>query len=131
MKEVFLKAEALGQALVESQAFTKMNLAEQEATQNPVVMEAAEKRNVLRAQVEALLQVKEVDRTALEAASQELKQAEEALMALPEIAKLEEERLVFANMMNQVNKLIQYALTGEMPQDSCEGSCAGCSGCGC
>ena len=131
MKEVFLQAEALGKALVESQVFTEMNIVEQEAMGNPKVMEAAEKRNVLRAQVEALLQEKDVDRSALEGASQELKEAEEALMTLPELVKLEEKRLVFANMMNQVNKLIQYALTGEMPQDECAGSCAGCSGCGC
>jgi hypothetical protein len=36
----------------------------------------------------------------------------------------------FTDMMQQVNKIIKYVVTGEMEQDEgCSGSCGSCGGC--
>lgn len=130
MENVYQKAEELGKAILNSQAYSEMNLVEQEAVESEQVQSLAQQRNESRLTVESLLQTPEVDREALEEASAKLKAAEDALQALPIMAALEEKRAAFATMMNDVNKLIQFALTGEMPEESgCGGNCGGCSGC--
>lgn len=130
MEKVYQKAEELGNAILQSQAYSEMSIAEQEAMQSEQVQALAQARNEARQKVESLLQTPQVDRTNLEEASAALKAAEEGMQALPIMAQLEEKRMVFANMMNQVNKLIEYALTGQMPQDNgCSGNCGSCGGC--
>lgn len=130
MENVYQKAEELGKAILQSQAYSEMNIAEQAAMDNDQVQNLAQDRNDARQKVQDLLQTPQVDRAALEEASAALKVAEEALQALPMMIALEEKQQAFANMMNDVNKLIQYALTGEMPQESgCGGNCGSCGGC--
>ena len=129
MKNVFDKAEELGKAILESEEFAAMNMAEQAAMADEATLTAAEKAGEARQRVEGLLQTPGADKDALEAAGKELEEAESTLHQLPLIKDLDEKRNRFTFMMNEMNNIIQYTLTGEEPQSGCSGSCSSCSGC--
>ena len=130
MKNVMDRAQALAEAIVESEVYQNMHKAEQAMMQNEeankVVADFMEKRQA----VEALLASNELDHDALSAASVEMEAAEKALNANEDIAALQNARRDFTNMMDNVNRILRLVITGEPDEPhTCSGSCSSCSGC--
>ena len=130
MKNVMDRAQALAEAIVESEVYQNMHKAEQAMMQNEeankVVADFMEKRQA----VEALLASNELDHDALSAASVEMEAAEKALNANEDIAALQNDRRDFTNMMDNVNRILRLVITGEPDEPhTCSGSCSSCSGC--
>ena len=114
MNEVFEKARALGQAIVESEEFKTMRALEDEAMAMPEVAQLA----------------KEVpDHTALAAHSEQMKAAQEKLNTMDAVIRMGEARGVFSAMMSQVNQVLQFMVTGETEEAGCSGNCGSCGGC--
>lgn len=132
MKEVLQQAEKLAQTILDSEEFIRMhqletNMAKDEATVN-LITAVTEKRQA----VETLLSSSEMDHTALAAAADELETAEEAMNQSEIIQQMRDARGAFSNMMQNVNQILRFVITGDTGEDEdagCSGSCGSCGGC--
>ena len=132
MKKVLEQAEALAGSILDSEEFIRMRLAEQAATRDEeatrLIADFIEKRQ----RVENLLSENNLDKDELTSASDEMEAAQKTMNDYPMIQAMQTARAEFTNMMNQVNTLIRFVVTGEteQPQSGCSGSCDSCGGCG-
>ena len=62
--------------------------------------------------------------------SQEMDDAQQALNAMPAVDAMTTARQNFSELMNQVNHVLEFMITGEVEQGGgCTGNCASCGGC--
>jgi cell fate (sporulation/competence/biofilm development) regulator YlbF (YheA/YmcA/DUF963 family) len=131
MKKVLEHAEQLAGSILDSKEFISMRLAEQAATRDEeatrLIADFIEKRQ----RVENLLSDNNLDQGELASAGDEMEAAQKKMNDHPMIQAMQSARTEFTNMMNQVNALIRFVVTGEsqQPQSGCSGSCDSCSGC--
>lgn len=131
MREVMLKAQELAMTILESETCRKLKSLEERVSRDPEAAEAAaavyEKKN----RVERVI-AETHDPEAIRAAAEELEQAEKVLNSVPGVAELRKAREDFDRMMENVNRILRLAVTGEtLPeQGACSGNCADCGGCG-
>ena len=125
MIEVVEKTRELGEAIVASKEYREMQLAEAEAESDPA---AVQLENSVREAV-GLLQ-RETEDTRRQELSLQLEALKQSLAALPVIERRDRAREGFSRLMEQVNNVLQFTVTGEVAQDTrCSGNCGGCSGC--
>jgi ligand-binding sensor domain-containing protein len=83
--------------------------------------------------VENLLAQNDIDHTALASAGEKLEAAQKAMEEYGKIKNMREANDAFNRMMQQVNKIIKFVITGEQDEGdgcaSCSGSCDSCGGC--
>jgi len=62
---------------------------------------------------------------------QEMDEVQQQLTAMPAVDAMTSARQQFSELMTQVNHVLEFIITGELPQSSggCSGNCSGCSGC--
>ncbi len=131
MKKVLEQAEQLAGSILDSEEFIRMRLAEQAVTKDEeatrLIADFIEKRQ----RVENLLSSNNLDKGELSSASDDMDASQKKMNDYPMIKAMQTARADFTNMMNQVNTLIRFVVTGEseQPQSGCSGSCDGCSGC--
>jgi len=131
MKNVLEQAEKLASSILDSSEFITMRLAEQAATKDAeatqLIADFIEKRQV----VEQMLSENNLDQGALSLAGEAMEEAQKIMNAYPMIQKMQSARADFTSMMNKVNALIRFVVTGEteQPQSGCSGSCDSCNGC--
>ena len=129
MEKVLNQAEMLAEAILESEEYIAMRLAEQEAMKdekaNQLIAAYTEKRQV----VEKLLSDPNMDHGKLAEAGEELENVEHAIDENAVLNKMRQTNDAFTNMMKKVNSIIRYVVTGEK-EEGCSGSCDSC-GCGC
>ncbi len=131
MKTVLEQAEKLASSILDSDEFLGMRLAEQAVTHDPeatrLIADFIEKRQ----RVEELLSQNDLDQGTLATAGDEMEEAQLRMNECPLVQKMQAARADFTNMMNQVNALIRFVVTGEteQPEESCAGSCETCDGC--
>ncbi|MCE5342000.1 MAG: YlbF family regulator [Eubacteriales bacterium] len=133
MERVLNQAEQLAEAILDSEEFIKMRLAEQAAMQDEEAAQLLDDYAQKRRNVEDLLSSNELDHVELKRVSEELTVAQNAMDGNLKIKTMREASNDFAGMMNQVNKIIKFVVTGENEEDDgCSGSCSSCGGsCGC
>ena len=130
MEKVLNQAEMLAEAILESEEYITMRLAEQAAIrdENATQLNASYSQN--RPAVENLLADANMDHGALAMAGQELQEVERAIDECEVLNKMRESNEAFNAMMKKVNAIIRYVVTGEEEQEEgCTGSCSTCSGC--
>ncbi|NLI21123.1 MAG: YlbF family regulator [Clostridiales bacterium] len=133
MEQVLNQAEQLAEAILESEEFIKMRLAEQAAMRDETAAQLISEYSERRAEVENLLAASDMDHDALSVASAKLDETQKAIDENPMIRTMRDTNAVFAEMMQQVNKIIKLVVTGEgeeEEEDCCSGSCGSCGGCG-
>lgn len=122
-------AEQLAEAILESEEYIRMRIAEQAAMRDEGAAALVDGYSACRGDVENLLASNDLDRAALEAASAKLAAAEAAMDANTLIQAMRESNAVFGAMIKKVNQIIKYVVTGEAEEESgCSGSCASCGG---
>ncbi len=129
MDLVFAKTRELGEALLESEAYKNMKAAEDKAMQNA---EAAQLMGELlehRGNIQELMQVTNPDPGALKRLSDEMDDIQERLQMMDDIQELTNARSEFTSLINQVNQVLQFIVTGRMDDDDCSGDCSACAGC--
>jgi cell fate (sporulation/competence/biofilm development) regulator YmcA (YheA/YmcA/DUF963 family) len=125
MIEVINRSRALGEAIVASDAFKAMQLAESEAQSDPA---AVQMENAIAGLAEQLRQAAD-DAQRLNV-TQQMDALRQALSELPVIQQRDEARAGFSRLMEQVNNILQFTITGEISTlSSCSGNCGGCQGC--
>ena len=129
MDAVFQKTRELGQALIESEAYQQMKAAEDKAARN---QEAADTMNhylELRGQIQEILSRENPDSAVLKRLSDEMDATQEKLNMIDDIAAMTQARAAFSELINQVNQVLQFIVTGQVPGESeCSGGCASCGG---
>lgn len=129
MRNVMEKAQALAQAIVESDIYQRMHTAESQVTADADAAGAIAALMEKRQAVENLLAEEDMDHTALAEAGKAMEEAEAALNEQPLVKELQTARADFSQMMENVNRILRLVITGETEDESgCGGSCSGCSG---
>ena len=132
MREVMMKAQALAEAIVQSEIYQKMHGLEDQVTKDEkataLIAAYMEKRN----DVELLLRSPEFDAEKVAAAGQELQDAEKAMEECTMVKDMREAQQTFQEMMDNVNRILRLVITGEVEDggSACTGNCASCAGCG-
>jgi len=125
MIEVVEKTRELGEAIVASKEYREMQLAEAEAESDPA---AVQLENSVREAV-GLLQ-RETEDARRQELSLQLEALKQSLAALPVIERRDRAREGFSRLMEQVNNVLQFTITGEISAlSSCSGNCGSCGGC--
>ncbi len=126
--EVLDKARQLGSAIVASEEFTRMQLAQArlEADASYAALSAELQR--CREEVPRLLREGQEEEARLLGERRE--ELQQTLSQLPSVLDMMDTRSAFSRLMDQVNNVLQFTVTGEVAQDTrCSGNCGGCSGC--
>ena len=119
MSKVTDCARELGQAIVDSEEYKTMQMTEKTAMSR--YLEAKDNMH-------AAMSTGDADQIAH--FSQEMDDAQQALNAMPAVDAMTTARQNFSELMNQVNHVLEFMITGEVEQGGgCTGNCASCGGC--
>ena len=129
MNKVQECARALGEAIIASDEYKNMQIAENAAMNDTAATEAMSRFMELRSMLNAAMSMPEPDAEQIAKYGQEMDELQQALNNMPSIDAMTSSRQAFSAMMNQVNKILEFMITGEVEQGGCSGNCGGCSGC--
>ena len=129
MDNVFQKTRELGEALLASETYQRMKAAEDKAMQNAQAAGLMSDLLEKRSGIQQLMQQENPDAGALKRLSDEMDEIQEQLRMMDEIVALTEARSEFTSLINQVNQVLQFIVTGKMDSGDCAGDCSSCSGC--
>ena len=133
MHEVFEKARLLGEAIQRSQEFQGMKEAEQAAMADAQAAALMSDFLSHKTEVEDMLSDDAPDPEVLAGHSAAMEALQAQLNDMDIVQSMTRARAEFAGMMQQVNQVLRFLVTGEMEDDEeegCGGNCGGCSGCG-
>lgn len=129
MDSVFQKTRELGEALLTSETYQRMKAVEDKAMQNAQAAGLMSDLLEKRSGIQQLMQQENPDAGALKRLSDEMDEIQEQLRMMDDIVALTEARSEFTSLINQVNQVLQFIVTGRMDSGDCKGDCSGCSGC--
>ena len=130
MSKVLDQAQKLAETILESSEYQNMHEAEQAVMKDAEATQAMAEYMQMRSQVESILANNDLDHTALAEAGVKLEDAEKKLNGLELVQKMQSARGEFTQMMQNVNQIIRFVVTGETGEEGgCSGSCDSCSGC--
>ena len=127
--ELFEKARLLGEALLESEEYQRLQGKQEIVNQNPEAQELFNQYNEMQKTVEMMLQQDNVDSVAMKAMSQKIEECRNELQQLPDVIEMAQAQTDFQTLMGQVNQVIRYIITGELGDANCTGDCSTCSSC--
>ena len=131
MEKVLEQARLLAEAIAESDVYQKMHQCENDAMKDAEATRAIADFVEKRQKVESLLAEGNMDHSALAEASKAMEDAEKKVNEQPKVRAMQEARGEFTQMMNNVNQILRFIITGETEDNSgCSGSCESCGGCG-
>ena len=130
MEKVLNQAELLAEAILSSEPYISMRLAEQAAMKDEKATQLISAYTEKRQAIEMLLADANMDHGALSKAGEELQNVEHAIDENEALNRMRETNEAFNKMMQKVNAIIRYVVTGEEEhEEGCTGSCHSCSGC--
>ena len=132
MNQVFLKTRELGDAIMQSEEYRAMKDAEERAMKNPDAAGAMGDYMEARQKIESVLEKDNPDPEQLKKLSTEMDACQQRLSLIEDVQALTEARENFSGLIEQVNQVLKFIITGQMeePKSSCSGHCGGCGGCG-
>ena len=130
MSKVTDCARALGEAIVASEEYKNMQITENAAMSDPAVADAMARYMEVKNTLGEVMCQPDADANLISQYGQEMDEIQQQLTAMPAVDAMTTARQKFSEMMNQVNSVLEYIITGELPQQGgCSGNCSGCSGC--
>ena len=129
MDMIFQKTRELGEALLESEIYTKMKAAEEKAMKNEEAARLMSEMLERRSSIQEMMQQTNPDPAALKRLSDEMDDIQERLQMMDDIVELTQARSEFNNLIGQVNQVLQFIVTGRMDSGDCAGDCSACYGC--
>ncbi|NLG24926.1 MAG: YlbF family regulator [Clostridiales bacterium] len=133
MNEVFKKTRELGEALMHSDEYVTMKAAEDRAMANAEAARTMGEYLEAKQRLEAAMQQDNPDVHEMKHLSEAMELIQTKLQAIDDISALTAARGEFTKLINQVNQVLRFIITGDMSEEDeggCGGSCAGCKGCG-
>ena len=129
MENVFQKTRELGDALLSCEVYQKMKEAEDKAMKNQEAAMLMGEMLEKRANIQAMMQKENPDPGALKRLSDEMDEIQEKLQMMDDIVTLTQARAEFNGLINQINQVLQFIVTGRMDEGDCSGDCSSCGGC--
>jgi len=133
MNAVFEKTRELGDALMQSEEYLAMKAAEDTAMANAEAAELMSRYLEHKTQLEETLHSGNPDPEVISAHGAAMEDIQRRFQNVPDIAAMNAARENFDSLINQVNQVLRFIITGEMDnpdeQGGCTGSCATCPGC--
>ena len=130
MSKVTECARVLGEAIVASEEFKNMQITENTAMSDPAVAEGMAHYLELKKKLSEVMCSPDADAETISSLGREMDEIQQTLSAMPAVDAMTTARQQFSELMNQVNRILEYVITGELPQQGgCSGNCSGCSGC--
>lgn len=133
MDEVFKKARELGGALMASDEYVKMKQAEAIAMKNEDAASTMGRYLELKGQVESMMGGHNEDWTKLKRLSDDMEACQQKLGMIDDVINMNAAREAFSRLVNQVNSVLRFMMTGSMQssddETGCSGSCERCAGC--
>jgi len=130
MSKVTDCARALGEAIVASEEYKNMQVTEQAAMSDPKVAELMARYLELKNALGDAMCQPDADGEVISRYGKEMDEVQQTLTAIPAVDAMTSSRQQFSELMNQVNRILEFIITGELPQSGgCSGNCSGCSGC--
>lgn len=130
MRDVMLKAQALGEAILASDVYKRKNEAESKVATDETAAAAVAAYMEKRHAVEELLGDADMDPGKLAEAGAAMQEAEEAMNANPVVKEVKAASDAYNTMMDNINRLLRLIVDGEVDAESgCTGSCETCAGC--
>lgn len=135
MRNVMLKAQELGEAILQSDVYARMKAAEaligKDRAATLAVAAYMEKRDAVQAM---LADRDNLDPAKLAALGVELQAAENAMNEQPAVQEMQTARKAFDDLMASANRVLELVVNGSIDETpsakGCTGSCATCGGCG-
>ena len=131
MSEGFVKTRELAEAFMGSEEYIEMKAAEDIAIQNEAAAGIMSQYMERQKELEAIMLKNEPDVKSMNRLSGEMEALQKKLQETPDIANLTQARNAFTNLINQVNQVLRFTITGEMgdeSEDCAESGTAGCTG---
>lgn len=127
MNKVLLQAELLGEAILSSDEYVSMRLAEQAVVDDNEAQQLIQMYSERKDDFQAELGKKPLDHDAVAKAGDAVKEMEDALTNNDKINAMRDKSDAYSDMMQQVNAVISRIVNGE-PESGCSGGCEGCGG---
>ncbi|HPF88882.1 MAG TPA: YlbF family regulator [Candidatus Limiplasma sp.] len=128
MNNVNKQAELLGEAILASDQFIAMRLAEQAVMNDDKAQELIQLFSQRKDALQKEIAKKPMDEAAMAKAGEAVQEIEQAIGSHPLISAMREKSADYQDMMQQVNNVLARVINGE-PEEGCSGCCEGCSGC--
>ena len=131
MNEVFKKTRELGEAIMHSDEYVTMKTAEDRAMANELAAVTMGEYVELKQQLEKIMQLDQPDVAQMKDLSEQMELLQAKLQAIDDIATLTAARREFTKLINQVNQVLRFIITGETGdgEGECGDSCSNCKGC--
>jgi len=127
MAEIFEKARELGEAIIESEEYKALKKAELEQENDPEALELLKNYSELRTKLAAEIQKGDVGEERMAKIREELEEAYEKMTTNDHITAYINAQRLFQAIIDQMNSIISFHITGKMP-GGCSGSCSTCGG---
>lgn len=127
MNKVLLQAELLGEAILSSDEYVSMRLAEQAVIDDNEAQQLIQMYAERKDDLQQELGKKPLDHDAVAKAGDAVKELEDALAENEKINAMRDKSDAYSDMMHEVNAVIGRIVNGE-PEDGCSGGCDGCGG---
>lgn len=128
MSEILKKARELGQAIVDSEEFKNLKAAEEKQDNDEEAMALLVEYSNIRKTLAEEINTGVSDERMAEI-REKLEETYEKVMSNQTIAQYNEAQQKFSNVVNQMNSILTYFMTGQ-ESGGCSGNCSGCSSCG-
>lgn len=128
MSDIFEKAKELGELIKESDALKNFKEAESAQLEDKNAVELMMEYNETRQSLNKRASDPNITKEDFEKIQLEAQNAFNKIMTNENIAKYVASQQEFSNMMNQINSILSYYVSGEK-EDGCGGSCSSCAGC--
>ncbi len=115
VKEVFAKTHALAHALLNSEIYREMRQAEAEAMSDAEAATAMGEYLEHKTALEELLSQDDPDAAKMSEHSSAMDEIQTRMQSIPSIARMTQARGEFSNLINQVNQIISFVITGGAP----------------
>ena len=123
--DILEKTRELGQMIVDSEQMKAYKAAEEAQAKDEEAQAIMQEYNIKRMNLARDMQNGKISRE--EAVAENTKAFDEVLQKSASIKNYVEAKKAFDNLVNQVNRIINYYITGEDP--NCTHDCSTCSGC--
>lgn len=132
MNNVFQKTRELGQALLESPEYQTLKKAEAEAMKDPKAAEHMGRYLECKSEIEGMLAGETPDTERLKHLSDDMDASQKALQEIESVRHMTEAKQAFSTLIDQVNQVLRFIVTGDMGGEEegagCSGHCGGCDG---
>lgn len=125
---IFEKSRELGELLVSSDEYKKVQQAEEAFNGDEFAKKKVEEFNELQQNVQNMMQTPDPDQSAIAAEADRLRNMQAELVEMPSIKAMNDAQTEFSNLLTQVNQVLRFIITGQVDDGGCGGNCASCGG---